>query len=268
MARGYSRSINHGSFDFASSTDIGVKYPVNQDCLCFDAVTCCFVLADGVGGHQGGEIASQFVVDQLIQGHRALFTQRIDYDLLEERLKSLLIATNQQLIAIGRSKKLDMGTTVVSAIVLGDQLHYMHVGDSRLYLLRNNLLAQLTKDDTLKQQIIDAELASGAKTNAKVPGNIVTQALGLTPEIEVHFGKLGLRDGDILLSSSDGLHDVVTQQAIEQQMSVENDLQCCAQQLVQNALKNGSQDNISVLLMRYSLPLLGTLIQRVKKQFS
>jgi len=268
VVRGYSRLVNRGNFTFASCTDIGVKHSVNQDCSRFVASIPCFVLADGVGGHQGGEIASQFVVEKLIQGQQQLSSGDIHLSTLKEQLKRLLIETNQQLITLGASKGIDMGTTVVSAIVLGGQLHYMHVGDSRLYLLRNNLLVQLTKDDTLKQQVIDAELASGVKTNAQVPSNIVTQALGLTAKIEIHYGQLALRGSDILLCSSDGLHDVVVQQAIEQQMAVKKNLQHCAQKLVDTALENGSQDNISVLLMEYSLPLLGSLIQQVKKRFT
>ncbi len=259
--------LNNGNAEFASSTDIGIKYLINQDCLAFDQAVPCFVLADGVGGHQAGEIASQFVVDKLLQEQRSLAAKKLLACNLAASLKLLLFETNQQLIALAASKGIETGTTVVTGLIQNDLLHYMHVGDSRLYLLRNNLLSQLTKDDTLRQQVQDVALLSGATITLQIPANIVTQALGLTAELDIHYGQVYLQQGDQLLCSSDGLHDVVTLETLQQTMVNAVDLQQCANTLLKMALKNHSSDNISVLLMKYSPPLFTTMINRVKKQF-
>ena len=196
-----SEEIKH--FKFASCTDIGPSYSVNQDSLEYNQGNKSFVLADGVGGHQGGEIASHFIVKNLMAGQSIIGQQITNPAMLKQVLKLLVIQADSQLKDLGITKELDMGTTVVTGLVVGQQLHYTYVGDSRLYLLRNNLLAQLTTDDTLKQQVIDSTQFFNSHVNIAVPSNIVTQALGLTSPINVHYGYLNLKPGDILLCSTD-----------------------------------------------------------------
>jgi len=256
----------NNKFNYASCTDIGPRYLVNQDSLECSIDNHCFVLADGVGGHQGGEIASEFVVKTLLAAQIGL-SQKSTVPSPKQILKQLVLDTHLQLKTLGADKKIEMGTTVVTGVIIDQQLHYTHVGDSRLYLLRNNLLALLTKDDTLKQQVLDSVTFSNGTISSAVPANIVTQALGLSEEINVHYGYLHLKHGDVLLCSSDGLHDVLTLQEMQEQLIARSSLQQCADTLVSRALKSGAKDNISVLLVESSLPLFETLIHQVKSTF-
>jgi protein phosphatase len=255
------------SFYFASSTDIGPRYRVNQDSLAYCIEKNCFVLADGVGGHQGGEIASEFVVKTLLATQIEL-SQKSTAHSTKQSLKQQVLDTHLQLKTLGSDKKIEMGTTVVTGVIIDQQLHYTHVGDSRLYLLRNNLLALLTKDDTLKQQVLDSVASSDESIADAVPANIVTQALGISEEINVHYGCLDLKFGDVLLCSSDGLHDALTLQELQQLLITRSNLQQCADTLVNRALNRGAIDNISVLLVETPLPLFETLIHQVKSTFS
>lgn len=257
---------SYKSLRYASCTDVGSRYSVNQDRFDYDKNCNCLVLADGVGGHQGGEVASEFVVEKLITAQISL-AQKNTTPLLKQVLKQLILDTHLELKALAADKNLEMGTTVVTGIIINQQLHYTHVGDSRLYLLRNNLLALLTKDDTLKQQVLDSVILSNSTIRSSVPANIVTQALGLSDEINVHYGCLDLKHGDLLLCSSDGLHDALTLQELQEQLVARSSLQQCADSLVSRALNEGSKDNISVLLVESPITLFESLIHQVKSSF-
>lgn len=119
----------------------------------------------------------------------------------------------------------------------------------------------------MKQQVLDSVALSNTTIRTSVPANIVTQALGLSEMINVHYGCLDLKLGDLLVCSSDGLHDALTLQEMQEQLMTRSNLQQCADALVSRALNEGSKDNISVLLVESPLPLFESLIYQVKSAF-
>lgn len=260
-----------GSYQFAASSDIGAVYKVNQDAYSFDKIAKCFVVADGVGGHQQGEIASQQTVAKLQIAQRELAKEsKLTKTIVEQRLVTAINEINKELIAIGNQQQISIGTTVVSALILDEYLHYAHVGDTRLYVLRNGILRALTKDDTLKQQMLDEAIVDETIVKQNVPGNIVTQAIGITADLDVHYGHFLLRSGDLVLCSTDGLHDVFTHLELENylreanlQLANEANLLALAERLISLALARGSKDNISVLLVKRSR----SVYFRIKEKF-
>ncbi|MCJ8337766.1 MAG: protein phosphatase 2C domain-containing protein [Pseudomonadales bacterium] len=252
-------------YQYSASTDKGTVYQTNQDALDFDRKHCCFVVADGVGGYQSGEVASAFAVQQLMQQQAGLAEAGLTGKQAESALSAILQATNRRLINIAAGQQLSMGTTVVTGIIRQRTLHYTHVGDSRLYLLRKGLLAQLTRDDSLKEQMLDLVAGDLAAVEQHVPSNIVTQAMGLTDPLVVNYGRCELRCGDLLLCSTDGLHDVLEHSQLEQALKSINHLPSGARHLVDLALNNGSRDNISALLIRVSMHWYERLIEKLRR---
>lgn len=237
--------------EFAKATDVGRVRQINEDNLAFDRDATAFVLADGMGGHLAGEVASAMAVHLLTEKLQA-FAE----DAQEDQIEGLLVAATQEVNStIHTSGKANqnqkgMGTTVVAGLFLPEFLHYVHVGDSRLYLFRDGLLQALTEDHSLKQEMTTLMSGNPSELLDNIPGNIVTQALGVNEHVNVSYGRLRVEIGDVLLSSSDGLHDMVDHIQLEQMIRAANDLPTAAQDLVQQANDSGGTDNISVLLMR------------------
>ena len=144
-----------------------------------------------------------------------------------------------------------MGTTLVATIIKGDRLYAGHVGDSRLYLFRNQELSRITKDHSLVQDLVDRGFYTEEEARTASVGHIVTRALGTKAEVEVDTIECDLHSGDILLLCSDGLTDMVADWHIEEMLRDHcGQLEQTAQQLVDQSNRNGGKDNISVILIQ------------------
>jgi protein phosphatase len=248
--------MTYFSFDYALKTHPGLVRPLNEDALGADPEAGLFVLADGLGGYNAGEVASAMAVSSLLTRLSAEFTaataegRNFDPD---QTLDAALLQVNADIYAAALNSAAfeGMATTVVVAWLLGDRLWVAHTGDSRLYRLRDGELAQVTRDHSFSQELLDAGIVSEDEARLLPARNLVTRALGAGAEIEAEVRDYDLRAGDLMLLCSDGLTEMVEDGEIERVLkSTLPDITEAARRLVVMANEGGGRDNISVVLVR------------------
>ncbi len=242
--------------DLAWRSHVGRVRAHNQDWVHSDGGLGIVALADGMGGHRAGEVASRLAVDAAFDA--LVSTQR---DAASDDLESLLRIgravekANDTLINAGieRPELAGMGTTLVVAIFRDRHIYYAHVGDSRLYRVRFGRIRRLTRDHSLIQHMIDDGVFMDRATAraAGIGDNVLMRSLGLQRQTEVDVGNCQLEAGDIYLLSSDGLHGLVSDNEIGRILrEPEDDLDAKADALLDAAMAAGGNDNISVVLAR------------------
>lgn len=244
-------------------TDPGPVRENNEDAMLADTESGIFLVADGMGGHAFGEVASAVAVEVI---HRVLLSDvedpdetrlmrdvdvEDDSDRLRERLR---YAMNQGSIAIRhKARELpggdDMGTTVVVLLVDRDRAHIAHVGDSRAYLFRNGRLQRLTRDHTVVQQEIDAGRLTPELARLVPHKNILTQSVGFHGPVEPDTSTRVLTAGDLFILCSDGLTDALDDEAISL-LASKNPADMLADTLVESALDAGAEDNVTVMCVQ------------------
>lgn len=242
-------------------SDVGRRRQNNEDAVGEVPELGLVVLADGMGGHNAGEVASRIAVDTVCDHVRrrwdALAADRFDPDsgyspvalLLREAVQAANSAIYQA--AQEQPRLAGMGTTIVAALFGGGLMSVAHVGDSRLYRWREGELEQLTRDHSLIEELVARGHYSRQDAAEHVQKNIVTRALGIESSVEVDLLEDPVRLDDIVLLCSDGLSDLVDDAAIAQILDRhQNDLGKAGRALVQLANDAGGRDNISVVLAR------------------
>jgi serine/threonine protein phosphatase PrpC len=222
------------------------------------------LVADGVGGAAGGEIASRTAVQALVD--LAIETpdwiMRLDDALsgeVQQRMERRFQRIREMLAERAREdpKLRGMATTLTVACTIGAQLLTVHVGDSRIYLFRDGKLTRLTRDQTMAQSLVDAG-AIAPEDAAKHPGHhVLTSALAARGFVQVDHGRASLRDGDRLLLCSDGLTDMVSEEAIARVLGSAPTSDAACRTLVDLALEGGGRDNVTVVVARYRIPTAG-----------
>ncbi len=203
-----------------------------------------FVVADGMGGHAHGDRAARMAVDTIVE-------HLIERDPSPALLADAMEEANRRIYQAARSGRAEgMGTTATALVVDFPYALIAHVGDSRAYLLRNGLLVQLTQDhswvaDRVREGLLRPEDARGHRWK-----NVITNALGTFPEVEVDLLGLKLKPGDLLLLSTDGLHGVLGEEAIARVLTGEPNLEQAVGRLVELANAWGGPDNITTLAVR------------------
>ncbi|HLN99495.1 MAG TPA: PP2C family serine/threonine-protein phosphatase [Pyrinomonadaceae bacterium] len=213
------------------------------------------VVSDGMGGALAGDVASRMAVDSvrdMIMGNNS---EKCDPDAsLVECLKSATVYAN---LAIHNKSQEDsrcagMGATFTGAAVHGDLLDLVQVGDSRGYLLRKNQIRLATKDQSLVQQLVDVGQISEAEAETHMFRNVILQALGAQGDITPVTGRIRLRRGDTLLLCSDGLSGKLRSEDIQNIVTANPDLATACDELIAEANNRGGEDNITVILARFS----------------
>jgi protein phosphatase len=249
------------ALQIVSRTHPGMVRAHNEDSIGVEAMCGLVVLADGMGGYNAGEVASGIAVSVMATeiAQRLQHANPIDLDTAshEELAVALLRANiqkaNTSIFHASQSQPqyAGMGTTIVAGLFYDNRVAVGHVGDSRMYRLRDEKLAAVTRDHSLLQEQIDSGMISVEDARFSKNKNLVTRAVGVDaqviPEIHVHE----VRVGDIYLLCSDGLNDMVTDQDIEAVLySMQGNLPLAAEQLIQMANDNGGRDNVSVMLVK------------------
>lgn len=227
-------------------TDIGLHRKRNEDSFLIDKKRKLFAVCDGMGGHKGGNVASKLAIDTI--------NEKCDGDLPDAKsLLSSIELANQIIWQKGQTDAnlTEMGTTVTAAIIGAEYLEVAHVGDSSLYLMHNGNLKKVTHDHTLAQQMVQDGLCAEDETRANSYKHILTRALGVDKEVQIDIYREKISNGDLILLCSDGLTDMLSDTEIESVLIKEEVLQKSAQDLLEQALKNGGFDNITVVLLRY-----------------
>ena len=229
-------------------TDIGRVRKNNEDCIACDESKAIAVLADGMGGLDAGEVASQAAVDEILAELLAL------NEVAEDDVFAAVAAANRKVFSLAQSpgRKSNMGTTLVVWVrAERGQCFIAHVGDSRAYRLRGSKLTALTSDHSLVQQMVDQGMISESEALVAPNRNVVTRGIGLVAEVDAEVRSCLYRVGDIFLLCSDGLSDMISDvqiAAILEQHST--DLEVAASELIAAANYEGGGDNISVVLIR------------------
>ncbi|HET7746187.1 MAG TPA: Stp1/IreP family PP2C-type Ser/Thr phosphatase [Vicinamibacteria bacterium] len=244
-------------------TDVGRKRKGNEDSLFVNPEQHLFVVADGMGGHAAGEVASRVAVDSInefvcLTGGDEEITwpfgldDSISYD--GNRLKTAIRYANRKVLEVMREKAEyeGMATTVAAVLVDGDTANIGHVGDSRVYLVRAAEVKQLTSDHSWVNEQIQNGVISPDQARSHPLRNVVTRALGGKPDLQVEMQALKLQAGDILLLCSDGLTTMLTDEEIGTILRDNaDDVEKAARALVAGANNRGGEDNITVLLLRF-----------------
>ena len=221
----------------------------NEDCFATRPELGLAVLADGMGGHQAGEVASRMAVDLIAAQFNGAAASFPDGRAVLEAVQIANSAIHDA--AESHAAYQGMGSTVVVALFSGDRLHIGHVGDSRAYRLRNHSLAQLTKDHSVVQELVNRGLFTPEEARQSLAKNLVTRALGTDPVIEAEITDTIVQRGDIFLLCSDGLTDVVSDTQIAEILDAAGaDMDVAARSLIDKANEHGGPDNISVVLIR------------------
>src|SRR3990167_6755406 len=236
-------------------TDPGRIRNQNEDSIAHIPEAGLVVVADGMGGHHAGEVASKLAVDVITRhiigtlaeagtGNGA-FESKMIGDAIQLANRAIYELARQQPEYAG------MGSTVVVTVFHGGKLWVGHVGDSRLYRFRDGLLEQVTLDHSVVQELVSRGLVTAEEARKSVNKNLVTRALGVDTSVVPDIGEQTLNDEDIYLLCSDGLNDVLADGDIEM-MLIEygRNLEAAARRMVDIANERGGPDNISVILVR------------------
>lgn len=253
-----------GRLSIAAASDPGRKRAQNEDRVGSDPDHGIAVLADGMGGHKGGEVASGLAVETILADLSAGLESgpaEEDDELgfsPESALTRRIIEHTNQIIhqtALTQPQYEGMGTTVVAALFYDDQLTLAHVGDSRAYRLRDEHLEQLTRDHTLMQELVERGFYTPEEARASLNRNIVTRALGIEPEVRVDVQEDVALPGDVYLLCSDGLNDMLDDESIRLTLCEMGDnLAGGVERLVADANEAGGSDNVSVVLVKVLKP--------------
>jgi len=248
------------ALNFALKSHPGRIRPLNEDAVGADPGIGLFILADGLGGYNAGEVASTMTVSMLLtdlgtqlaraNGSPQLFDPT-------DALRNALVAMNSAIFraALNSSAYEGMATTVVIAWFLGGRLWVAHAGDSRLYRLRHGVLEQITRDHSFSQELVDAGMVSAEEARVLPAKNLVTKALGATPELEPEVHDYDVQAGDVVLMCSDGLTEMVSHLEIGGLITgCGHDVVESARRLIDLANEAGGRDNTSVILVRVATP--------------
>ncbi|MCG6975415.1 MAG: Stp1/IreP family PP2C-type Ser/Thr phosphatase [Acidiferrobacterales bacterium] len=210
------------------------------------------ILADGMGGHQAGEVASSMAVEMIKQFYSDSNT-RNKGDSVEDHLREAIDLANTAVFELSQERPecAGMGTTIVVSHFVDGKIITAHVGDSRLYRLRDSGFEQITKDHSVVQELVTRGFMSQEEANSSMNKNLVTRALGIEASVEADLVQDEYKAGDVYLLCSDGLSDVVDSDTIQQTLTehLEN-LDEASQKLVDVANQAGGPDNVSVVLVR------------------
>lgn len=241
-------------------TDVGRVRQSNQDSFLADNIRNLYIVADGMGGHAGGEIASRLCVEQIS-------------NFLKERLKDKLESQNHpdgqlshnliEAVNFASTKIYEraledpslkgMGTTATVAQVVDRYLYVAHVGDSRCYLIRCQLIYQLTNDHSLVSEQVKAGLITQEESEFHHLRNVITRSVGYQEEEDVDTVSMPLEDGDFIVMCSDGLHGKISDKEIS--LAISKSGIAAAQELLDLANERGGEDNITLLVFKVSFPV-------------
>lgn len=235
-------SVHAVTIESCSHTDRGLIRARNEDALLCDAHRQLFAVADGMGGHAGGDVASAIAI-RTLEAAAGPATQHA--------LVEAVAAANQTILATAReNRELEgMGTTLTVLAVARGEAVWAHVGDSRLYLYREGALRQLSRDQTWVRQQVDAGLLTAEQARSHPYASMLVQALGVKETVQPEVGALTCYPGDRFLLCSDGLTGMLRDPEIAEVLRGSDMCEAAVIELIDQANRNGGADNITVVLV-------------------
>lgn len=234
-----------------SITDIGRKRKLNQDYVYTSEMNVgplpnLFLVADGMGGHKAGDYASRCAIETIVD-----YVAASDDDSVVGVMEKSIHHANRVILEKSESDDAlqGMGTTLVAATIVNDELCVANVGDSRLYIVNNREIKQITRDHSLVEEMVRMGGLNPEQARCHPDKNIITRALGVLEEVDIDFFKVRLDAGDIILMCSDGLTNMIEDEEIRMILQGKRDIVEKAESLVDAANNNGGKDNIAVVLI-------------------
>ncbi len=247
---------------YAAKTDVGMKRTHNEDYFSLLEEDQLFLVADGMGGHASGEVASKMATESIQEffartkdDDDVTWPYKMDRHLsyVENRLVVGVKLANQRIFeaALKDLRLKGMGTTLVGGQIVGDKLYIAHVGDSRCYRLRGGQIQQMTRDHSLLEDYKDAKPGMSDEEQRKFPHkNVITRALGMRDTVQVDVHAQDIQDGDVYVFCSDGLSGMIEDETIAKVLKATPDLEQAVSQLVEAANQAGGTDNVTVLALQ------------------
>lgn len=237
------------------NTDIGKTRAINQDYIFISdekigALDNLYIVADGIGGHNSGEIASQKSIEYFVNAIQE--TEMEDDDVLD-LMMSALMYSNENIYNLSKQNKNyeNMGTTFLATTIKDDKIYIVHIGDSRLYGIRNNKIVRMTTDHTYAMDLFKAGIISKEEAEIAKEASILTRALGTNIQIEADALFCDIFPDDIFIMCSDGLNTMISDEQIKEiaeqtQLTTEQKIQ----KLIDLANENGGKDNIAIIIIQ------------------
>lgn len=237
--------------NFGVKTNIGTR-KTNQDFYFKSEVHPLYIIADGMGGHNAGEVASRLSAE-LIADYLEL---KLDENLDDEEIERLLEDSIKKANKIVYEKSLEkeefkgMGTTISLAYIKGDKLFIGHVGDSSIFIISNNEIVKLTMDHSLVEELLKKGSITQEEAKNHPQRNVITRAVGTDVDIEVDILSAQINKDDILVLCTDGLSNMVEKDEIKEKIINTDSLEEACEELVGNAKNRGGHDNITIMAIR------------------
>lgn len=233
------------AFECVSRTDVGLRRKVNEDSLLVRTERGLWAVADGMGGHDAGDVASSKVTESLLD-----LPTTDDLDQLVENAVTALQRVNQDLIELaGAESERSIGSTVVGLAIANGQFRCFWAGDSRAYRIRDSQIVQLTRDHSLVQDLVDAGMLQPDEAEGHPNSNIITRAVGVAKELRVDTVSGDVRPGDHFLLATDGVTRLVSDEELALELKA-NPPAAAARKLIETVLSRGAPDNASLIITK------------------
>jgi serine/threonine protein phosphatase PrpC len=237
-------------FSCAARTDVGIVRSGNEDNYLMLAERGIFIVADGMGGHAAGEVASEMAVR--ITSREIGSLRGLNDEEASDRVRAAIRMANDAIFerTLSEHDKRGMGTTATVLVLMPGRYLIGQVGDSRAYLLRNGQFLQLTKDHSYVQEQVDAGLLTAEQARVHPYSNVITRCVGASVDVipDLYFGSL--KSGDIVLLASDGLTGMLEDELLAKILASEGDPQAWVDKMIIEANRRGGLDNITAIVVR------------------
>ncbi len=239
--------------EIGAKSDIGFERRINEDAYYISKDHHFFIIADGVGGNNAGEIASKNAVETA-----ALFIENKPFDEIDneetayEYLRACIESVNRYIVNLAQNNESyqGMGTTMIVSIVLSNNIYLAHLGDSRGYLIRGKKILQITDDHTVPAELYREGKISYDEAQNHPQRHMITKAIGMLDEIKADIYKIELEEGDIIILCTDGLYGEVNPKELHKVFTNSQKMQDGCDDLVRLAISRKSKDNITVLALK------------------
>lgn len=241
---------------FGLVTDKGLKRDINQDYYGVIEETehfpYIFVIADGMGGHKAGEVASKLSVDLSVVHVKEALNKELDEKKIISRLKDVVKKVNSEVYKASCEKEDNrgMGTTLIITVVMSHYVVIAHVGDSRVYIFRENKLKKITNDHSYVEELIKNGTITKEEAKENPNKNVLTRAVGYSSKVDVDIYTYDKKDKDVFMMCTDGLTNMVDESTIEKVFLTTDKPQDIANSLIEKSNKNGGLDNITIIVFK------------------
>lgn len=234
------------TYDSFGATDIGKRRKFNEDRLAMRPTDGVWLVADGMGGHAGGDFASQAVIDDLPS-----FEGSLTLGDLETRFHDGLAEAHVRMLRVAKALKTEpMATTVVGLLIYGDEFATIWSGDSRLYKMRDSVLTPVTRDHSEARELVDAGVLTPEQARTWHRRNVVTRALGVYDHLSAETSYGDVAAGDTFLLCTDGLTEHHTDDEITEMLAGASTAQAAVETLIERTLEKGAIDNVTAIVVR------------------